>query len=194
MMLHLKGFVFNCYKKIGSSSAFAYLHANITNQCWISIVSVTVRGALVTSHGDKFICRNHMQIKKLILKLGAKWEQRDLNVCIYVSNLTLVDVLLYENITFHFVHTDIVASFHKFLHHNFAMGTIVVLVSGVHGEMDRRIEFTITYGEISDDIHTVSYNQFCLIFLEGSQIPFCAFKSWINFKALYQLYPKTITF
>jgi hypothetical protein len=83
-----------------------------------------------------------------------------------------MDVLLYENITFHFVHIDIVASFHKVLHDKFAMATIVVLVIGVHGEMDGRFELTIVDGETSDDIHTISYNQFCLIFLEGSQIPF----------------------
>jgi hypothetical protein len=77
-----------------------------------------------------------------------------------------VDVLLYENITFRFVHTNTIASFHKFLHDKFAMATIVVLVIGVHGEMDERFELTIANGETSDDIHIVSYNQFCLVFLE----------------------------
>jgi predicted nucleotidyltransferase len=40
---------------------------------------------------------------------------------------------LYENIIFHFVQTNTIASFHKFLHDKFATATIVVFVVGVEG-------------------------------------------------------------
>jgi hypothetical protein len=53
-------FVLNCYKNFGNSRAFAYLHVDVTNQCGISTMSVTLSGALVTLHNDKFICKNHM--------------------------------------------------------------------------------------------------------------------------------------
>ncbi len=39
-----EGFMFNCYENFGNSSAFAYLHADITDQCWISTVSATMSG------------------------------------------------------------------------------------------------------------------------------------------------------
>ncbi len=70
----------------------------------------------------------------------------------------------YENITFHFVQTNTIASFRKFLHDKFAMTTIVVLVIGVQGEIDGQFELTIADGEASDDIYTLNYNQFCIIF------------------------------
>jgi hypothetical protein len=55
----------------------------------------------------------------------------DLDVCIHFNNLTLVDVLSYENFIFHFVQTDTFTSFHKFLHQIIAMTTIAILVIGV---------------------------------------------------------------
>ncbi len=82
-----------------------------------------------------------------------KWEQGDLDVCIHVNSLILVDVLQYENITFHFIQTNIIAPFRKFLHDKFAMTTIVVLVIGVQGEIDGQFALTIANGEVSDDIH-----------------------------------------
>jgi hypothetical protein len=55
-----EGFVLNHYGNFGSSSVFAYLHGDVTNQFGFSIVSVTLNGALVTLHNVKFICRNHV--------------------------------------------------------------------------------------------------------------------------------------
>jgi hypothetical protein len=75
-----------------------------------------------------------MQIKKITMTPQAKWEQRDLDICIRVRSLTLVDVLSHENITFHFVHTYTIASFCKFLHDKFATTTIIILVINVQGE------------------------------------------------------------
>jgi len=190
-----EGFVFNHYEIFDNSSVFAYLHVDVIDQCGISTMSVTLNGALVTLHGDKFICRNHMQIKKITLTPQVKWEQGDLNICIRVNNLTLADVLSHENITFHFVHIYTIASFCKFLHDKFATTTIVILVISVQGEIDRGFDLTIADGETCYDIETISCNHFCFIFLGRMSHSFCAFKSWINFKALvfYQLYLRIIT-
>jgi hypothetical protein len=68
-----EGFVLNHYGNFGSSSVFAYLHVDVIDQCGISTLSVTLSGALVTLHGDKFIRRNHMQIKKFTMTPQAKW-------------------------------------------------------------------------------------------------------------------------
>ncbi len=63
-----------------------------------------------------------------------------------------MDVLWYENIIFHFVQADTIASFRNFLHDKFATTTIVVLFIGVQREIDGRFELTIGDGEASDDI------------------------------------------
>jgi len=160
-----EGFVFNCYGNFDNSSVFAYLHVDVINQCGISTTSATLNGALVILHNDKFICENHMQIKKINVTPQVKWEQRDLDICIYVSSLTLVDVLPHENITFHFVHTYTIACFCKFLHDKFATTTIVILVISVQGKTNELFDLTIADGETCDDIWTISCNQFCLIFL-----------------------------
>jgi len=128
-----EGFVLNHYGNFGSSSVFAYLHVDVIDQCGISTLSVTLSGALVTLHGDKFIRKNHMQIKKFTMTPQVKWEQRDLHICIHVSSLTLVNVLSHE-IIFHFDHTYIIASFCKFLHDEFVTTTIVIFVISVQGE------------------------------------------------------------
>jgi hypothetical protein len=82
----------------------------------------------------------------------VKWEQGDLDVCIRVNSLILVDVLQYDYNTFHFVQTNIIIPFRKFLHDKFAMTTIVILVIGVQGEIDGQFELTIANVEASDDI------------------------------------------
>ncbi len=130
-----EGFVFNCYGNFGNSSVFAYLHADITNQCRISTMNVTVGGALVTLHGDKFICRNQMQIKQIILKPRAKWEQgTSMFVFVLVVWLWWMFSCMRTSLFILFA-LNTIASFHKFLHDKFAMATIVVLVIGVHGEI-----------------------------------------------------------
>jgi len=131
-----EGFVFNRYENFDNSSVFAYLHVDVIDQCGISTMSVTLNGALVILHNNKFIHGNHMQIENFTVTPQAKWEQGDHDICIRVSSLTLVDVVSHENITFHFVHTYTIASFCKFLHDKFATTTIVILVISVQGETD----------------------------------------------------------
>jgi hypothetical protein len=57
----------------------------------------------------------------------------------HFNNLTLVDVLSYENLIFHFVQIDTFTSFHKFLHEIITTTKIVILVIGVQGEIDGNI-------------------------------------------------------
>jgi hypothetical protein len=50
-----------------------------------------------------------------------------------------VDVLSYENLSFHFVQTDTITSFYKFLHEIIATTTIFILAIGVQREIDKNI-------------------------------------------------------
>jgi hypothetical protein len=77
--------------------------------------------------------------QKLYHDASSKMAMLDLDVCIHFNNLTLVDVLSYENLIFHYVQTDTITSFHKFLHEIIATTTIAILMIGVQGEIDGNI-------------------------------------------------------
>jgi hypothetical protein len=69
-----------------------------------------------------------MCIENCTIMPQAKFE---IYVFIHVLNITLVDVLLHENINFQFVHMNTIALFCKFLNDKFITSSIATIVISV---------------------------------------------------------------
>jgi hypothetical protein len=139
MMLQFEGFVLNYYGNFGNLIFFFIFACQCHKRMRDFKHECHPKWGIGDIAQQKIYSREPHVNQKLYHDASSKMAMLDLDVCIHFNNLTLVDVLSYENLIFHYVQTDTITSFHKFLHEIIATTTIAILMIGVQGEIDGNI-------------------------------------------------------
>ncbi len=143
------------YGNFENIALYSYLHVDVIDLHGFTIVIVTIKGALINFHLNKFMKRKHLRIETFFVQTHAKFEMGNHDVSLKVITSIVVDSLDDVDVHLWFFHIDIIVFFIQQIHEKWVIATFAVVVIRFQKKVDGHFNLVVVDGDSSNDIQTI---------------------------------------